>query len=101
MGENGKEKAPSEKFVLEFPRHERHLDEGEIFPLYALITEVYAMSEACKEILEEGLDRVFARHHSAAEASRKGLEGLGLELFVMDKKTRRTLLQLFSSRKIS
>jgi aspartate aminotransferase-like enzyme len=59
---------------------------AKFFPYTPLVTEVYAMSEACKEILEEGLDRVFARHHSAAEAARKGLEGLGLELFVTDKR---------------
>jgi pyridoxamine--pyruvate transaminase len=58
---------------------------GKFFPYTPMVTEVYAMSEACKEILEEGLDRVFARHHSAAEAARKGLEGLGIELFVTDK----------------
>jgi pyridoxamine--pyruvate transaminase len=55
------------------------------FPYTPMVTEVYAMSESCKEILEEGLDRVFSRHHAAGEAARKGLEGLGLELFVVDK----------------
>ena len=58
---------------------------AKFFPYTPLVTEVYAMSEACKEILEEGLDRVFGRHHSAAEAARQGIEGLGLELFVKDK----------------
>jgi pyridoxamine---pyruvate transaminase len=54
---------------------------GKYFPYTPLVSEVYAMAESCKEILEEGLDEVFARHHGTAEAVRKGVEGMGLELF--------------------
>ena len=96
-----KKKRPLRNSYLSFLDMKDTWMKAKFFPYTPLVTEVYAMSEACKEILEEGLERVFARHHSAAEAARKGLEGLGLELFVMDKKTQQILLPLFSFRKIS
>jgi aspartate aminotransferase-like enzyme len=42
---------------------------------------VFALSEAVKETLEEGLDKRFRRHRIAARAMREGLKALGLELF--------------------
>ena len=59
---------------------------GKYFPYTPLVSEVYALSEACKEILEEGLENVFTRHHDAAEASRRGVEGMGLRLFPVDSR---------------
>jgi pyridoxamine--pyruvate transaminase len=79
-----KKKRPLRNSYLSFLDMKDTWMKAKFFPYTPMITEVYAMSEACKEILEEGLDRVFARHHSAAEAARKGLGGLGLELFVID-----------------
>jgi aspartate aminotransferase-like enzyme len=51
------------------------------FPYTPLVSDVYALSESCKEILEEGLDNVFKRHHVSAEMARSGIEGMGLELY--------------------
>jgi len=54
---------------------------GKYFPYTPLVSDVYALSEACKAILEEGLDNVFKRHHVSAEMARSGVEGMGLELY--------------------
>jgi aspartate aminotransferase-like enzyme len=42
---------------------------------------VFALSEAVKEVLEEGLENRFERHRIAASAMREGLEALGVKLF--------------------
>jgi len=42
---------------------------------------VFALNEAVKEVLEEGLDQRFERHRVAAKAMREGLKALGLNLF--------------------
>jgi aspartate aminotransferase-like enzyme len=58
---------------------------GHYFPYTPSVSEVYALSEACKEILDEGLENVFGRHHDTAETVRQGIERLGLRLFAADK----------------
>jgi alanine-glyoxylate transaminase/serine-glyoxylate transaminase/serine-pyruvate transaminase len=40
---------------------------------------LYGLSEACDMLLEEGLDRVFARHRRLAEATRRAVQAWGLE----------------------
>ncbi len=42
---------------------------------------MYALSEACHELLEEGLQNSFSRHRSVAEECRGGVEELGLKLW--------------------
>jgi (S)-ureidoglycine-glyoxylate aminotransferase len=44
-------------------------------------TMIYGLREACRIVLEEGLDARIARHRSAGEAMAAGLAALGLELF--------------------
>ena len=41
---------------------------------------VYALVGALEDIFEEGLERVYARHKVAAEAVRRGVEALGLQV---------------------
>jgi pyridoxamine--pyruvate transaminase len=60
--------------------------EGHYFPYTPSVSEVYALAESCKEILEEGLDSVFHRHHNTAETVRRGVGGMGLRLFAADKR---------------
>lgn len=38
------------------------------------------------EILEEGLENVFHRHRHTADTVRRGVEGMGLKLFAVDKR---------------
>jgi aspartate aminotransferase-like enzyme len=42
---------------------------------------MYAMREALNVIMEEGLESRIKRHHLAAEATRNGVQAIGLELF--------------------
>ncbi len=44
-------------------------------------TMLYAARECARTVLEEGLDRGFARHAQASRALRDGLRAMGLELF--------------------
>ena len=42
---------------------------------------VFALNEALKEVLEEGLDKRFERHRVAGGAMREGIKALGLNIF--------------------
>jgi aspartate aminotransferase-like enzyme len=50
-------------------------------PITMPVHIVYALDEAVKIILEEGLDNRFKRHKIAAKAVREGVKAIGLELF--------------------
>ena len=50
-------------------------------PYTPSVSFTYAMNEALKMIMEEGLDARVARHHKAAKASVAAVKALGLELF--------------------
>ena len=41
---------------------------------------INGLNEACKMLLEEGLDNVFARHHRLAEGVRAAVRGWGLDI---------------------
>jgi aspartate aminotransferase-like enzyme len=51
------------------------------YPVIASTHLVYALDEACKLIMEEGLENRLSRCRKAAEAVRKAMRSLGLELF--------------------
>lgn len=51
------------------------------FPVLPPTHTVYALNEACKIILEEGLETRFQRHRIAGSAVREGLQELSLDLF--------------------
>jgi len=48
------------------------------------ISLIFAMREALRLVLEEGLEARWTRHRNNQQALVAGLEGLGLELFVPD-----------------
>ena len=50
-------------------------------PYTPSVSLTYAMNEALKMVVEEGIDNRVARHHKAAKASVKAVKALGLELF--------------------
>lgn len=50
-------------------------------PFTPAISLVIALNEALKLIRLEGMDAIFARHHTMAEATRTAMKALGLELF--------------------
>ncbi|MBM3565660.1 MAG: aminotransferase class V-fold PLP-dependent enzyme [Alphaproteobacteria bacterium] len=49
------------------------------FPYTPATTLLYGLEEAVKMLMEEGLDNVFARHLRLAEATRRAVQGWGLE----------------------
>lgn len=51
------------------------------FPFTPFTAEIYALNEACNELLEEGLENSFTRHKIVAEQCRYGVERLGLKLW--------------------
>jgi pyridoxamine--pyruvate transaminase len=56
------------------------VDEGR-FPFTVFTSEVVALNEALDQILEEGLENVWARHELAASVGRAGVRGMGLEIW--------------------
>ncbi|HUK28758.1 MAG TPA: alanine--glyoxylate aminotransferase family protein [Candidatus Acidoferrales bacterium] len=51
------------------------------FPFTPMVSEVYALSEAADELLEEGLDNSFKRHQMVGDACRDGAERIGFKLW--------------------
>jgi len=51
------------------------------FPFTPLVSEIYALSEAADELLEEGLENSFKRHQMVADACRDGAEKIGMKLW--------------------
>jgi aspartate aminotransferase-like enzyme len=64
-------------------------------PITMPIYSVYALAEATKMIMEEGLENVLNRHHLVGEAVRAGLEAIGLQLF-SDENIRSDTLTAFN-----
>ena len=50
------------------------------FPFTPATNMLYGLDAACDMLLEEGLDRVFARHDRHAEATRRAVRAWGLEV---------------------
>jgi alanine-glyoxylate transaminase/serine-glyoxylate transaminase/serine-pyruvate transaminase len=61
---------------------EKHLDLNKqgFFPYTPATNLLYGLREAIHMLEEEGLDAVFARHERLAEATRRAVQGWGLEL---------------------
>ncbi len=54
------------------------------FPYTPPTNLLYGLDTALDLLLDEGLDRVFARHHRLGEATRRAVAGWGLELCPLD-----------------
>ncbi len=74
------EKSDLPKYYWDFKDHRSSLKKGQT-PYTPAISLLEGLAEALRMIKEEGLSNVFARHHRLAEATRKGIKALGLELF--------------------
>jgi alanine-glyoxylate transaminase / serine-glyoxylate transaminase / serine-pyruvate transaminase len=68
-------------WYLDLGLHARFWDTEHIYHHTAPILNVYALREALRLIVEEGLDARFARHRLHARALRVGLDALGLRQF--------------------
>ncbi len=56
------------------------------FPYTPALPLLYGLREAIAMLLEEGLDRVFARHHRLAEGTRQAVKAWGLALCAKEPK---------------
>lgn len=72
---------PCPTWYLDLALHARFWDTEHIYHHTAPILNVYALREALRIILEEGVDARFARHRLHARALRAGLDALGLRQF--------------------
>jgi alanine-glyoxylate transaminase / serine-glyoxylate transaminase / serine-pyruvate transaminase len=62
------------------------------FPYTPATNLLYGLAEAIDLLLEEGLDRVFARHDRFAEATRAAVERWGLDVLATDPAERSSVL---------
>lgn len=60
--------------------------ENQWFPYTMSWHSIAALNKACKLILDEGLDNVFARHKESAEYCKRRISEMGLSLFPADEK---------------
>ncbi len=77
----GQRKTPVSSWYFDLSLHARYWGPEHIYHHTAPVLNVYALHEALKLVLEEGLDARLARHRRHAVALRAGLEALGLRLF--------------------
>ena len=71
---------PVQSFYLNLADLETYWDERRAYHHTAPISMVYALREALRMVLEEGLEARFVRHATNAQAFRSGVEALGLKL---------------------
>jgi aspartate aminotransferase-like enzyme len=74
-------KNPIKNSYLSIPDYRDTWLKEKRFPFTPMISEVYALSEAADELLEEGLDNSFKRHQKVADACRDGAEKIGFKLW--------------------
>src|SRR5438445_1928876 len=72
---------PVQSWYLDLGLHARFWDREHIYHHTAPILNVYALREAVRMIVEEGVDQRIERHRRQAGALCAGLEALGLRLF--------------------
>jgi alanine-glyoxylate transaminase/serine-glyoxylate transaminase/serine-pyruvate transaminase len=76
-------KRPVQSWYLDLVLLERYWGEGErAYHHTAPVSMVYALREAVRLVLEEGLEARWARHRQAQQALAAGMERLGLEFSV-------------------
>lgn len=68
------------KFYFDWMKYKKNVDK-DTTPFTPAVSLVLGLNESLKMIREEGLENTIARHSRLAEATRKGCEALGLELF--------------------
>lgn len=74
------ERSTMPRYYFDWSKYKKNL-EKDTTPFTPPVSLIIGLAEALKMMLEEGIENVIARHSRLAEATRKGLEALGLELF--------------------
>lgn len=80
-----KKKKPLRNTYLSMLDYRETWIKNKSFPFTPFVSEVYALNESITEILEEGLENVFARHKKVARAVRDAVEAIGLRLWPESK----------------
>ncbi len=76
------EKAKLPKYYWDFINARKYLEKKlPQNPYTPAVTLIASLNEALKMMREEGMDVIFNRHQRLAHAVRKGVEGMGLNLF--------------------
>lgn len=74
------ERSTLPKFYFDWKKYKKNL-EKDTTPFTPAVSLMIGLAESIKLMREEGIENIIARHARLAEATRKGLEALGLELF--------------------
>lgn len=74
------EACKSPRFYFDYRKMKKSIPTNET-PFTPAVTLVVSMAEALRQIKQEGLSNVIARHTWMAEATRAGVQALGLEIF--------------------
>ena len=74
------ERSTLPKFYFDWARYKKSLDK-DTTPFTPAVSLIIGLNEALKMIREEGIENTIARHSMLAEATRQGVEALGLKLF--------------------
>jgi alanine-glyoxylate transaminase/serine-glyoxylate transaminase/serine-pyruvate transaminase len=72
---------PAVSWYMDLTLHERYWQGERVYHHTAPVLTMYALHEACRVALEEGLEARFARHRRLHRALTTGLSALGLQLF--------------------
>ena len=72
--------APRASYLSLLDWRERWHGEGR-FPYTPLVNDIHGLEAALDQVLEEGLEASFARHHRAGAACRAGVRAMGLQLW--------------------
>jgi len=74
------ERSTLPKFYFDWMSYQKNVAK-DTTPFTPAVTLVLGLNESLKMIREEGIENTIARHSRLAEATRKGIEALGLKLF--------------------
>lgn len=78
------------KFYFDIANYEKYLKIKQP-PFTPALSIMFSLDIALTQILDEGIENVFKRHFNIAEATRNGIENIGLELFADKNVTSNTV----------
>lgn len=84
------DKAKMPRFYWDFGKAKSYLEKGEN-PWTPAISVVFALSVSLKMILEEGLDKLFAKQDHIGQITRDGVKSLGLPIFAEESHASNTV----------
>ncbi|MDR0308826.1 MAG: alanine--glyoxylate aminotransferase family protein [Coriobacteriales bacterium] len=74
------ERSTLPKFYFDWKKYKKNLEDNTT-PFTPAVSLMIGLGESIRMMQEEGIENIIARHARLAEATRKGCEALGLELF--------------------